>query len=487
MESIKNNITQINDIEYIYNVIMFNSDNKTIVLSQDAVQLLVINDTTMEPFASGFIIIDNSNSAIQRASKTKTNQGKYEEIEAAFDFNLADRDYIYIEIIPKFHTDQQYGDLDHETWNLRYLFTIFDTEDLDMPDSGDNSKKLYFADYQKIEMMDKTSNYSTALIERDDNIPQYLRDDSDRTETTGNIIKQLLTQSVSTPEFEDDWDDGGNKIFYTSPANTDYHSDLENIYRIHQSSVSNDMCILSKLRYSNVWKLESFENIVSKALDQTSKIKSGEYQLEAFSLADTADMPQIPLKSRVPTDYSIDKNFAFGDLSKIDNFRLVELSRQDINDNFKTIISNSYDFDNGKFKIQHSDIKTTKEFFDNKYANKLKGKSGIFKVGEAQTLNQNILHNYGVSYTPDTSFEFLSRNVVLRSAYILGIGIEFTTTGMTHRKSGTFFSIRKDHNYYDNDYEGKLQGQWFCTGVTHVFSGSVYTTDVMGIKLNISG
>jgi hypothetical protein len=480
MADISNNTYRINDIEYFYDVILFNNNDKVTILTQDAVKLLVIEDTVDNPFAQSYMIINNTNNVLQRKYKIEDT-----EIEEEFDFNLGDKDYVYIKVVPKFTQKQKEGDIDEKIWALTYLFVVTEIEDLDTEGAGDNIKKFYLMDYQEYEMMNKTSNLSTATMQKTEK-PEYLRDDSDRVSTTGEILKQIINLSIPTPSFSDVWDEGGNKIFYTSPINNTYYQDLISIYNNHQSSVTNDFCILSKERFTETWKLEKFEDIVSKALNQSDPNQSGDYLLEAFYIADMANISKIPKQSRVPTDYGVDKNFSFGDLSKIDNFKLSEISRQDINDEFKTVIIHSYDFEGGKFKIQHDDINDTKSFYDNSYVGKLNSQKSLFKPSENQLANLNLDHVYGCSYLPETSFEFLARNEVLKSAYLLGLAMEFDTVGLTHRQSGTFFSVRKEYEYYDNEFEGKLQGIWFCTGVTHIFSGNTYTNNVVGVKLNKS-
>jgi hypothetical protein len=473
--------SKLNDIEYFYNVLIVNSSGeKKVALTQDAIKLLVIEDNVEEPFASGYIVVDNNNNALQRRYKVDG-----EEVEEKFDFNLSDKDYLYVEVVPKMHPKQKKNDINGKVWHLKYVFTIYDIEDYDSEDILGNLKKLYLMDFQKYELINTTSNFSTALLQKSE-IPQYLRDDEDRTEYTGNCIKEIIKGAISTPVFDNDWDKGSNKVFYTSPANANYFDDLEYLYSIHQSDVANDFCILSKQRYTEKWCLESFESIVSKSLNQNQKTMSGESLMEAFTLADTADMPKIPKRSRVPTDYGISRNVSFGDLSKIEKFRMFDVSRLDISEEINTKIGYSYNFTDGKFKIEHHDISDIKKFYDEKYVGKLASKKSLLNLTKKQVENKKVEYSYGCTYQSDNTFEFLTRNDVLKSQYILGVGIEFSLTGMTNRQAGKFFSIRKDHNYYDNNYEGKLQGVWFCTSVTHIFTGTSYSNDMVGVKLNLS-
>ena len=483
MEDNTESVNRFNDIEYHYDVLLANDAGKKVQLTQDAVKILVIKDGIFDAFTDGYMIIDNDNNALQRVYKNS--QG--EEVEEVFDFNLSERDFVYISIVPKFRENQKKTDINQEVWNLNYIFTIYDIEEYDDDSSTKgNLKKLYLADYQKFEFIDKTSKFSTASLQKEDQVSEYLRDDSDRTEFTGNILREIIKEANPKATFDKDWDTGSNKIFYTSPANRDYNGDLEYMYRMHQSVVDSDFCILSRQRYTEKWFLRSFQSIVEKALNQSDKTKAGIELMEAFVIADTADTTRIPLKTRVPTDYGVNYNTSFGDLSKIENYQLTEMSKLDKIDYVKSKVIHTYDFDEGKFEVNHFDVNDTKAFYDEKYLQKLRSQGSLFDIGANQLQNKQLDHIYASKYQSDNTYEFLGRNSVLKSQYVFGVGIDFELVGMTNRQSGKFFSIRKEHNYYDNNYEGKLQGIWFCTNVDHVFTGTKYSNNITGIKLNLS-
>jgi len=483
MEETSENISRLNDIEYFYNVTLFNnSGDKIIILTQDAVKLLVIEDNVYDPFVSGYMLLDNPNNILQRKFEVDG-----EEQEAAYDFNLADTDYVFVEFVPRLSEDQKNKkDINQEFWNLTYTFAIYNIEEFEDDDPASNVKKVYLMDYNRFKLLDKTSKFSTANLQKDSEILPYLRDDTDRTEKTGNIIKAILNEGLDNPSFSTVWDEGFNEIFYTSPTNRTYLDDLYYIYQLHQGSVDSDFCILSKERYTEKWVLEKFQDIVSKSLKQSDKTKSGDYMMESFLISEIGEMPVIPLKSRVPTDYGLDKNVSFSDLSKLENFKLFEISRMDISKKIKTVIANSYNFNDGKFIIEHYDISDTKEYYDNNYLSKLKTNKSLFKLNSNQISNANVAYRYASQYDGDNTFEFISRNGVLKSQYLSNLAIEFQLIGMTHRQSGKFFSIRKDGNYYANEYEGKLQGVWFCTSVIHTFTRTNYNNTIAGIKLNLS-
>jgi hypothetical protein len=474
--------TQLNDIQYVYKVIIFNNDGRSISLSQDVIKLLVIHDKIISPFAEGYMIIDNKLNAIQRGY----NNGE-EDVEAAFDFNLSNNDYVYVEITPKFYDNQTKDDINDNVWTLKHTFAIYDTEDIPSETPDDKFKKLYLWDIDKMTMLEKTSDFSTGNYTSSD-IPKYQMDDEDRMMSTGNIIKQLITNSNKSPEFDSIWDEGSNQMFYTSPTNKTYFDDLKYIYEIHQSSVTNDFSILSKNRYTDVWKLEKFSDIMGKSLNQNDKTKSGDYQLEAFIIAEGGESEKIPFAKRVPTDYGYERNIFFGDQSKLEDYRLIEISKLDAAEAMKTVVAHSYDHNEGKFRVEHYDLKDTVSFYESNYSDKLKFgqllNSSTLLVDENRLNNVNLNHLYIPLYNTENTLEFCSRNNVLKSAYTLNIALEFSVTGFPHRESGKFFSVQKENRYVNSEFESKLQGQWFCVSVDHVFSENTYTNNVVGVKLN---
>jgi len=298
-------VTQINDIEYFYEVILTNNSNKAIQLSQDAVKMLVITED-MDVFTKGYMIIDNSSNAMQRSFKNS----RGEVVEYAYDFNLANDDYIFISITPKFFSKQEKNSIPPEVWTLEYTFTVYDIEELGGNEPDSKFKKIYFHDQDKQIMVENTSTYSNFNYIKSDLSP-YQMDDEDRQLYTGDILRNIITESLPNAIISDEiWDEGANQVFYTSPTNETYLGDLLNVYNIHQSNVTQDFCILEKRRYTNEWVCEKFSDIVGKALDQNDKTKSGEYQMETFTIAESGETSTIPQARRVPNDFQLERNIS---------------------------------------------------------------------------------------------------------------------------------------------------------------------------------
>ena len=483
MNKNKTNIAKINDIEYMFDIILANNNNDFVPLSQSSVRMLSISDNVFEPFVDAEMVIDNSLNALQRGFKTS--DGRI--TEASFDFNLYDTDYIFVKLTPILYAGQNEGDINDEVWTLQYTFAIVDMEDIPSDDPEKKFKRLFLHERDKDIMLRKTSNFSTSKYVTS-TIKPYLRDNEDNMVKTGFALKSMIKEALTDAEIDPDWDDGKNDIFYTSPISQTYYDDLLYLYNSHQSAIDSDFCILQKSRFRDIWKLNRFSDIVSKALNQTDKTKSGELQSETFIIAEGGSTATIPKSRRVPTNYGINNNMFFGDLSKLEDYRMVEISNYDASESIKTTIAHSYDFNDGKFRIEHYDLVDTQTYFTDNYATKLNKplfkNSTIFKTDTYRLQNRNVAHTYGSLHKAENTLEFLSRNKVLQSAYSLNLALEFTTIGMTHRQAGTFFSIQRENDYVPSEYENKLQGQWFCMSVQHSFIGESYTNSIVGVKLN---
>jgi len=182
--------------------------------------------------------------------------------------------------------------------------------------------------------------------------------------------------------------------------------------------------------------------------------------------------------------------YQFGDLSKIEHYSLFDLSKVDAMNNLVTTVGHAHDFNSGEFRIEHKDINDTQTFFTTNYSDKMRYSevrgTGSFYVDDVRATNKRIIHSNTVLHNTENTLEYSTRNKVLKSAYVTNIGIEFSLVGYTHRRSGTFFSIQKEYEFQESEFENKLQGQWLCVKVDHVFSGSSYSNNIIGVRLNKS-
>lgn len=48
--------------------------------------------------------------------------------------------------------------------------------------------------------------------------------------------------------------------------------------------------------------------------------------------------------------------------------------------------------------------------------------------------------------------------------------------------SGRFFSLDRTDNYFDNEFDQKILGQYFVVNVKHVITNETYKTEMLGVK-----
>ena len=162
-------------------------------------------------------------------------------------------------------------------------------------------------------MCEKDIYFSTAdLI---DNPKVTLLNNQSRGVQTGLAIKELLKKTFPESEnynikFSELWDAGGSSIFYSSPAQFKAIDDLYYLMDFHVSSNESnyDVCYLRKERYTDEWRLLSYNDLYSRAYKASVAIENigvggqaGEEMAEVFILANPTDISTDPnVKNRIP-------------------------------------------------------------------------------------------------------------------------------------------------------------------------------------------
>jgi len=494
------NTVQFNDQKFYFKVFLINGKGQFFSFTSSSIKELIISDDMFNFYIEGSLVFSNTFDALERAYVDNDNV-----INEGYSFNVSDRDYLYIEIIPKVG-EQAQDALNPEVWNLQYNCVITDIEDIVGESPTEKYKKLYFHEDVYQIMLEKNLEFSSSLILLDENktssinyneISPSQRIDEDRMHYTGDIIKELIKTGIGNDSlFDKDWDRGSRKMFYTSNPSFKMINDMKYVLNRHVSGEDflNDFSLLNYGRYTKKWQLKPFFKTLQGALYQNNKSLAGIEQLERFSIVEIGETSDTPIKNsiRVPSfhEKGLTFNMFFGEYSLIDKYTLHDMSLLDRTSLISTHIAHSYDYYNKNFLIKHSDndINETKKFFSEIYANQLKSPNynnfSLFNVDNIRKTNQNVRHVFGCGYESNNPLYNLGRNQILKNNIILNTSIDFTVRGLTHRKSGKFFSISKDNAYNDSEYESKLQGQWLLVKVEHVFTEDAYTNNIIGVKLN---
>lgn len=500
MSNEKNTIVQLNDQKYYFNVFLINNKGQFFSFTSSSIKELIIKDDMFDFYVTGSLIFENTYDAIERSYEN--NEG---EIIEGYSFGAGNRDYLYVEITPRIG-EQDPDALNPEVWKLQYNFVISEIEDIlgDTPDK--KYKKLYLHEDVYQTMLEKNLQFSTTTMllsssksegsSYSETSPSH-RVDADRMQNTGNIIKELIKTGIgNTQEFDDEWDTGQTKIYYTSHPNAKMIDDLEYVMTRHVSGEEflNDFSLLSYGRYTKKWQLKPFIKTLRGALYTNDKTLPGIEQLERFSvveMGETDDKLKINSK-RVPVfhDKNLTFNMYFGEYSLIDKYTLYDMAFCDQHVYVNTKIAHSYDYFSKSFVIKQTghDISSVENFFREFYVDNLKNPNynnyPLMNIDHLRRTNQNVTHVFDTGYDTASKLYHIGRNLALKSNVLLNTSINFSVRGLTSRKSGKFFSISKDNKYIDSEYEAKLQGQWVLTKVEHIFKEDTYTNNIFGTKLN---
>lgn len=415
--------TKFNQVEYEMELWLDNSGggsiNRRLPINPNSVINMTINDTLANWTTQGSITImyppegePNINTTTY-GQTVETGSGRYV-------FRNDGLDLLRVRMIPK--TNPQSGrsystQSDKKFWTLSYLFSIYDKEEIDIPQGAINAAgtsikalKMYFWDcwYQRLNT--RILQYSTSLSNRgteDTNLDNGYA--PQKVLRTGQAIKEIIDLGLSqnpnqssysldiggdidtsiggglgfnyspTPDIGEDFDIGAANIFYTAPAFTTAYESLVYVYNKHVSSVaistsptgpqpprggrpfSNqifDFCILKKEKGPNEndigqLTLKPVSTFFEKAGD--SRTGPGDYQIEHFFLQSySSDTAGKILKAPKGNGSSNTVDITSPGYSYIQNYRFVDIAPVTNAKEFCNRPVYSFDYKNRVLNIEYS-------------------------------------------------------------------------------------------------------------------------------------
>jgi hypothetical protein len=413
---------------------------------------------------------------------------------------------------------------DDPLWNLSYLFSIYETEDLnDIPGlTGPASTylkcmRLKFRDVRSHLLNTANLEYSTAQSP-EATVDQNLANGSLGVLPTGKAILEVFNKALADNDqwargnaslefyrqLDEDWDPGiDSPLFYTSPAAFTAADDVEYLFANHVGPIIegtdiNDMCVMHTKRPEQVGDLEKIcitplSKIFQKATT-TDKQNSGELHLEQFFLTEHTeekiDPSEYQYKSPDPrTNEKVLKTFKYG---QIISYSFVDMSPSINSEVFCTTPVYSVDISKRQFNIQfkNNDVRSARKAIAEGYIKHL------YKVDS--TSNEELflptIHNSKENWNITPTFSLNGDNEKVRQRngihHLMYTGlfqnacICFKTLGLTLRESGSFISIDKPLGSLDNDYANKVHGQYFVVKVDHIFEQGAFLNNIWAIKLH---
>jgi len=392
------------------------------------------------------------------------------------------RDALKIQIKP---VDEN-GDnvLSEDMWMIEYNFIIRDIEDIKSTNNMNKAKRLYFWDENYQKMREKNSVFSTTT---NTSYPTQASDE-DRKMLTGEAIKKCLKDNdIKDYVYEDEFNKGVFKIFYTSSAQASVYDDLIYLMKYHLSENEQDVCILNYRRDKKQLTLMPLSWYFSKAGNKSDK--PGKFQLEHLFFVYDGNASDVGTKMyQSPLNIDITKDINLGSVSSIIAYQFVDMAGFDSSQLIVSHPTHTYDFKNKKFKVfaVNNNIGKFLDIMDTNYTSKLLGRTaaGAYPL---ITLNKTKTENKAINleWTPQFDCDYpLYKGLkqLLYSGVFLNECINFWILGSSHRIPGRFYAIDKMDGA-KGKLAAKLCGQWLGVEVKHIFArNGVYFNNITAVK-----
>ena len=505
-------IEQFDDRKFKFSLYLVNQDANAIKLRKGAITELYIVDDVTEWFHKGHVTVLNPEDVLERSTSVFVGDPGTDEMTRAqvnpYRFRGDCRDMLLLTFEPHIdageYEDSTSATLDSPVFSMKFLFTIYATEDIDNGE-GRKSKmqKMYFHDYRYQLLREKNLYYSTAknlkIAGRHDQIttPVTQLNNSARQKSTGAIIQDILKTALPEVETKDmfsyHWNFGAGNMMYTSPANYRAIDDLNYVLDRHVSSsdYGSQPCLLKLERFTERWELLPITEYFARS--KTTSTIPGPYQLEYFLLSNDSEPEDVtipPERKTFGNEFrTANVNYHFPDISVIDDYVFSEMNGVDCQELLSSIVNHRYNESTKTFSMDlaESNVLNVQSKFQEFFIDYTFGGDaghGVTSWLSDTSRNKNFNFSVQSSWTPDkTSSLSVSRNRMLLAAFLLGNTIQFDIKGETGRQSGKWIAVDRDTNYLDNDYEKKVLGQYFVTRVTHrITSTGEYKNRVIAVK-----
>lgn len=485
----------IDDGAYTLKIYLYNQDGKVMKLRKGAIVELQIFDDLLEPFHSAELTYSNPFDSIERSTYRMVEETK--QYHNSWRYRGDCRDFVRLEIHPVLDPDLLTAEVvDGAIFSMTFDFVVYKIEDIQADSAAEKQKKIYLRDIRMQRMLERDLywNSGEAAIRQQEvthNRPLSQLTNGERSISTGLGIKDIIQQSLNEQRFLTNWDVGGNKKYYSTPAGYKAYNDLRVMLSNHVSTDETDKqpCLLRFERYINKWSLLPlsyyFDNAVTKATKEPGKL-----QLETLYLPnETSDVEDPGAETKIPkeSDKKPAANMHLSEYSSIISYIYSPMSGDANQHLLVSTPIHAYSAMNRQFMFyyEQQSIESMYNFFKSKVTDNLLGSSTgpytefFITNTKKENLNTNILYS---TSTDDITPLIESRNRVVEQALYNGPLINFTVKGSSHRRSGRFIAIDRNNSYSDNDFDSRLLGQYLTTRVTHTITQDGYTNTVIAAK-----
>lgn len=417
-------------------------------------------------------------------------------------------------------------------WSLRYLFSIYDLEDLTLENyEGAGATlaryvRIYFRDL-KYQILEQTANVSFSTADPfDTNGADPIEIDGLTCHKTGDILQGLFQKGLGTHPVGQslgmrfsvqglsatsqntlldfaEWEQGSSVLFYTKPCNTTFNEAIDYVYAQHVASDEKDVCIFTSTKQVELPNGEQVDQLglvsVSKLFqDSTSGSAPGKLQIEHLfvdmfseSTASVTNLYRAPISN---VSDEIDGKFAKHSIIK--KFTFVEMDPKTFMHETVSRFVVSNDYARSGITIEATPLVESFQTVNDLYVSKLYKPSATNNVFSVQAKKSNrTLDPQGIDsdaryafskysgdgYKANRAVEGIQR--LLKTGLFLNSCVVFSCLGLPSRQPGKFIGIDNMDGYkLDDRYADLLFGQWFIINVEHIIEQGRYYNVVYAVK-----
>jgi hypothetical protein len=506
------------------------------------VDSLAIEENLRDWNVKGWIVFNNFFEILERGSVTETDK----KSNHSYIFRTDGRNKISLRIYPianpKLSLEVESDGipvLPRDKWEMSFDCVIYDIEDLPVSDNQSKLKKCYFWDERYQFFLERNLEWSTRVqgIKTYEEVtsssilngraPSQLNDIESSVPANIALMSLIKTASLIDPKPEnyggesvkightegagtidnpnlrldvfnpnmiiDRPQDDKNRIFYTSPANSNVIDDMNYVLKHVMSSKGYPMFLRydrSSVKYDNTnennvlnlkeWNLISIEELFRQSENE---------QIERLFIEDgvVTKKPYIPRANA--GDFGNDvNNFISGLASRIQSYKFSPMVSVD-NSRLKNKSLHYFDFNSNSYKVASADntIATAFENFTNA------AKKGLYSFSQNSDahviLNINQTKKKGIAhenvFTPKSIVPLnLPQVEMMKDMLFLNQAVSFVAKGLTIRAPGRFIFIDSLGSSENNPFDDRFLGQWMITKVVHLFTKDNYLTEVIANKVD---
>jgi hypothetical protein len=486
------NIVTYNNTQYEFELILVN-EYFNVFIPHSNVEAIVIEDDLNNIFVSATIALNNSRNNLDVFTTYKKGQKQVIQ-NKSYNFLGSGNDYFLLHLKPKTQNTENVdpSSLKKDIFSIDLQLTIKDEDEIIV---GAGEKRRIFSCMDVREYILQTDKRGFSSI----NEPNFARnnfrveqlDNTSRVAPSGDIIKYILQQSLkdTNPLFEETWDSGQSKLFYSSPQGFSAYDDIEYLLDYHVAAVTKDNSLL-KMQRNGVFSFRSLTDYFSYNRDGEN---AGPLMQDFFAYEDnvskptdtTAPIDKKELVGQSPIKFSFKNITNLANLPNLPEFNF--LNRTGL-DGYTYLISygvNTYDLGTKNFYIQQevNHVDNQKKFIDEHYTKKFGGTNPTTSYYIDNVKKSNIVFEPNFCLPVDSNtFQKYGLNIALKKYIDSSPCISFNTEGFTHRESGRFMSLVNTQMETESVFANLFSGEWFVTKVVHTFSKGGYTNTITGVK-----